>query len=447
MYNKYSHSKLINHIYNTLPMDEFVKGNFSRAGEIIDQYQELLKKCFEEAESKYLGNLNMKDYIAGELENLLKEKDELESQKKEIMDKLNEVKQLINKLKKENKGDRKWEAIYKKFEEFGSSPSDFEEFLGALKINNPENYKIGEDMIIRFLDSENYKKIKEWMEKNSIFLLKNKRNSITKKLSHKGNFMNIEKQINDIKTGRTQLGLERNIRDNVKEFFGKKINYYEEEDPRNLKAIYMDTVISRIILNKNTNEKLRNELIKKFNDKIGFWDYIWEIYRDLKIEERKIKEILEIENNVEINLKEEMINSIMKEIQYRVDFCKEQYPMWLDAINQSDIEHIEEKIRGEKTQSRNMEINSDRRAREVFFTLRDYLEHNELADKFEMIWDYDYWQIDIDVENFKNILNYLLKYMDEEDRKDIVERYGDWNAFKRIENESIKDDEQLELFN
>lgn len=44
MYDKYSSSNLISHIYSTLPMDEFVRGNFSRAGEIIDQYKKLLEK-------------------------------------------------------------------------------------------------------------------------------------------------------------------------------------------------------------------------------------------------------------------------------------------------------------------------------------------------------------------------------------------------------------------
>ena len=36
--------------------------------------------------------------------------------------------------------------------------------------------------------------------------------------------------------------------------------------------------------------------------------------------------------------------------------------------------------------------------------------------------------------------------MSEEDKKDVKERYGNWNTFKGIEKESIKENNQLSLF-
>ncbi|MEI8252584.1 MAG: hypothetical protein WCG25_02310 [bacterium] len=49
------------------------------------------------------------------------------------------------------------------------------------------------------MNSENYKKTKEWIADNNLWTLKSERNTITRKLNHKSNSMSIERQIYDIK--------------------------------------------------------------------------------------------------------------------------------------------------------------------------------------------------------------------------------------------------------
>lgn len=457
-YNKYNQSKLINHIYSTLPFDEFVKWNFSRAGEIVDQYNILIQKCLSEAEQKHLWNLSIREYLRIELSKLLNEKEELDNKKKELTEKINTIKNIKDikiKLKNEYEWNKIWAAIYKKFEELaftdeGFDCQEFEEFIERLKKENPDNYKKWEDIIVRFLNSDNYQTIKKcWkIDEYALWILKSDRKQITKRLNRKDNDMSVEKRINDIKIWIAKTNLQNQIDDDVKEYFGKKgLSYNEIEDPRSLKDIYIETLISRIVINKNTDSKLRNALIKNYTDKIWLWNYIWNIYIDLVAKEREIRQTLKIENNTKIDLHEEMIQSIIWEIKHWVDFCKNQYPMWLDAISQNDINYIEEKIRWNKIQSRNMEINSDRKAREVFYTLRDYLEHNDLEDKFEKIWNYDYWGIDIDINNMKNNLINLLKNMDSEDSDSIKENLSDYKTFWDIENEAFDNKNiQLELF-
>ncbi len=457
-YNKYNRSNLINNIYSTLPFDQFVKWNFSRAWEIVDQYNILLQRCLSEAEQKYLWNLNIREYLRTELSKLLKEKEELDNKKKEVIEKINtinNIKDVKIKLKNEYEWNKIWAAIYKKFEEVVFTDEYFdceelEEFIERLKKENPDNYKMWEDMIMRFFNSDNYQAIKKcWkIDKYALWMLNRERSQITKKLNRKDNDMSVEKRINDIKIGKTERNLQDQISDDVKEYFGKKsVSYNEEEDPRNIKTIYMETITSRIILNKNTDNKLRNELIKNHTDKIWLWNYIWNIYLDLIAKEREIRQALKIESDTEIDLHEEMVQSIIWEIKHWVDFCKDQYPMWLDAISQSDINYIEEKIRWDKNQSRNMEVNSDRKAREVFYTLRDYLEHNELEEKFEKIWNHNYRGIDIDINNMKKNLINLLRNMDSGDSDSIKENLSDYRVFWDIENKAFKHkDIQLELF-
>jgi hypothetical protein len=52
----------------------------------------------------------------------------------------------------------------------------------------------------------------------------------------------------------------------------------------------------------------------------------------------------------------------------------------------------------------------------------------------------------LDRKNLKEILAELFKYMDQEDKKDIVERYGEWHTFKEIQMSDRELDTQLELF-
>ncbi len=447
MYNKYNQAKIQNHIQSNLPMDEFVKWNFAKAGEIIDQYQEFLAICLDKANNKFLEWKSMTEYLKTQLENLGIEKDKLESELKDILDKMNERKKLTEELKKHKKLNKKWEAIWKKFKELKFDVNEFEDFLDDVKRNNPDNYKQGEEEINEFLDSESYKKIKEWNGQNSLWLLERERNNITRKLSHKSNTMNVKTLIEEIKTWKTKNMLENYISDDVKQIFWKKKDFYGREDPRSLKEIYMQTLSSMIILNKDADNKIRKELIKKYNDKIWLWKYVWDIYQDLKMNEFRIRENLWTQNNIEINLQEEIKKSIIEEIKYRIDFCKVQYPMWRNAIDDSDIDYLKHILNWEKSHAWNIEIDQNRRVREIFYTLRDYLEDIELENKFEMIWNYMYQWIGIDTAYIQNILIELFKYMDQEDRKEIEDRFGNYNLFKKIEEENKIENRQLELFN
>lgn len=447
MYDRHSKSKITNHIRATLPLEDFTKWNFSRAWEIIDSYENFLAICLSESKNKILWWENIEKHLYDELKKLESEKEKLESELKEILDKISEFDKLTVDLKKEYEWNKNWEAIRLNFKHKHFDAQELEDFLDEIAEKNWENYKKWEKEIKNFLNSENYKRIKEWQEKNNMRILKAKRNSIKKKLNHKSNKMNLDNQIEEIRNWRKKEMLQKNIKSQTKEIFGKKLDFFDrEEDTRSLKEIYMWELASMIILNKNTDNKLRHELIKRHNDKIWLWNYVWDIYWNLRLSENRIRENLWIENSIEINFSEDMKKSIIEEIKYWVNFCKEQYPMWHNAINDSDIESLEKFLNSEKKHEWNIEISENRRIREIFYTLRDYLEHSELENKFEMIWNYDYMWIETNINNLKNILKYLFKYMDENERKDIIERYGYWNTFKGIEKESIKENNQLSLF-
>jgi len=446
-YNQYNRSNLINHIYSTLPFEEFVKWDFSNAWEIINQYQILLKKCFENTEHQYLWNLNIKEYITNELAELLKQKEELEWKKKIVEEKLNEFKKIGNNLKNEFKSDEKWQTVWKKFSEMNFDTWEFEDFLYQLERKNPENYKLRKETIVKFLNSENYKKTKEWIADNNLWTLKSERNTITRKLNHKSNSMSIERQIYDIKKWKAAAQLSKNIEDDVKKYFWKKNEFYhEDEDHRDMQTIYMETLTSRIILNKKTDDKFRSELIKRYSDNFWLWKHVWDIYLELITKKNDIRKNLATENNKEINFEEEMIKLLIQEIDYWIKFCKGNYHMLWQGFDENDISYLEEKIKWEKKQSRNMEVLKDEKLYKIFRFLRDYLEHNELENQFEMMWNYSYRWIEMDANNMKKILSDLFKYMDKEDKEIIREWHKDRNAFKDIEERIPEKNNQLELW-
>jgi len=426
-------------------MDEFVRGNFSRAGEIVDQYQKLLQKCVQETTNKYLSWKTMKEHLDWGLNELLIEKEKIESELKEVLDKIDEIEKLAKELKKEKKKNNKREAIWKKFKEMKWDTNEFEDFLDAVKKANPDNYKQWEEEINEFLNSTNYQRIKKRHQENNMRNLKSKRNEMVRKLNHKGNSWNIEKQIEDIQKWRSKRQLEKNIEDDVKKYFWKKDEFHNrEEDQRSMMVLYIEIMNSRIILNRNIEEKLRREFIRKFQDKFWLWEYVWDIYQDLMIKNMEMKDSLKID--WDIYNEDKIKNKLIEEIGYWIDFCINNYNMWLEKLEEDDIKYLEDKLNEEKKHGRDMTKLNDDRLKKIFRILNGYLEDVELENKFEMIWNYLYQWISLDTKNIRDILKKLFKYINEEDKKYIIERYGDWNAFKEMEEEIVVTDNQLSLF-
>lgn len=309
--NKYDRPKITNNIYSTLPMNEFVAGDFSNAWEIVEQYNLLIQKCLTEASKKILWKKTIEQTISESLKSLLKETEKLKNKRASVLDKLKLFDQLKTQLKDEKKWNKKWEIIYIKLEEFNFDTEEFESFIEKIKQGNEEDYKKWEETITMFLGSENYKKIKEWgtIKGNKVISLKETSDKITWELDHPENEYNLEKSIVKVRGWTVGAELKKQIRDNVNEQLGKKNKFGSaSEDPRDLKTIYMETLTYKIIINKNTGYRLRSELIKRHDDKLWLRNYVRNIYLYLALKETQLIDKGGGKENATINEEEQSIN-------------------------------------------------------------------------------------------------------------------------------------------
>ena len=109
---------------------------------------------------------------------------------------------------------------------------------------------------------------------------KEARNEATHTLSHKSNRQNLEKQTDEIKSGREMAWIENQIRKDIFKIFKKLDHLSNITDQRSLQEMFTSFMTTDLIVDCNTKKQVKIDLIRNHTDKTGLFDHIRRIYRD-----------------------------------------------------------------------------------------------------------------------------------------------------------------------
>gem|GEM_PF-5670118 len=188
---------------------------------------------------------------------------------------------------------------------------NFTEFMLArdkLEINNPEKHKEAQGTYHDFLNSSHREKIQELQFEFS--KKKSDKNETTRKLSHKSNSSNIEKEIMEIKTGTRLFDINKEIKKEVEKILRKRGQIRDEKvDTREMKDFFTSIVATQLITDAKIQPRLKKELIRNHTDKLGLFDHI----RNLHTEHRfDIHKLIKDPEGKEMDVRDQMIESLVQ---------------------------------------------------------------------------------------------------------------------------------------
>lgn len=280
------------HFKEHLPMDEFAKGNFSQAHKIIDTYREYLKKCITSSTYKTTwGEENISTYLQKELANLEQQEKERTEKKIQAIQEIDDIQKKINNkkqtFKEEGKGNKFWDIYFNYLEKndwnmhslkhaFNESTENESKMTHIPKDHIQELHQVFENFIA---SAPAYRDQLEALGKE-IFYAKKRRNEANHMLTHKSNYMNIRKQIDDIKTGKEYIRITNQIHKDIFRTFKKMDHLGCIVDERSLQEIYTSIMTTELITDCTTNKNVKKGLIRSHTDKLGLFDHIRMIYKN-----------------------------------------------------------------------------------------------------------------------------------------------------------------------
>lgn len=311
--NPYKNDRLNYYLKKNLPMEEFATGNFSQVDKIMDVYKEYLKTCFDEAKKRYIGeNPDIKTHIGKDLEKLKQQYQEQTEIKWQSIKKMEDIKKEIQKEQEALEAEKKWDKSQDVFIKFMKKANwNFTNFINArdrLEIDNPKKHKEMQNTYHNFLNSLHTKKIQELQLEFS--RTKSDRNKAKRKLSHKSNSTNIEKEIKEIEIGTKWEQITRDIKKEVEKILRKRSSVGNDIlDSSDMKDFFTRIVCTQLITNANIQPRLKKELIKNHTDKLWLFDHI----RNLHTEHRyDIHKLINDPEGKEKDIRNQMIESLVQ---------------------------------------------------------------------------------------------------------------------------------------
>ena len=165
----------------------------------------------------------MNDYIQAQLAKLLPEQEALQKERADIQSQLQEQNTIISTLADQLEKqctDEISAAIFNKFKKLEYSADRLREFFYRLEEDYEDQYERAKDSYATFRKNPLFQSLDEiYVKKKSLI---EKRQANTHKLSHKSNYMNINKQIEDLQNGTEARDIEKNARQHVESVFMQK---------------------------------------------------------------------------------------------------------------------------------------------------------------------------------------------------------------------------------
>lgn len=438
---RYENTELLKSFSTLLPLDEFLKGNFSQGAKIIDAARTCIQQCFLERQKKYIGeHATIRSFIESELVRCLQEKKALEIERADLQEKIKPYTNKIKALEKYCQGNKIKQAILKKFAELDYKIENMCDFMDSLQHTNKEHYDIALNDYKEMSVAPEYMAFTDNSHTYKELIAQKKEN--TEKLSHKRNLRNMEKQVAELENGNRYDSLLAYIWEDVGKVFQKIDATWRQIDERDLETIYKETLYGRLVINRNTPKNQRQAILTNISDKVWLFHYLNELYNKLSMQEHLLK--VSPRGKTWDEIRREKFDVVMSWIQNTARDINQQVWFGVRTISEGDLTHIEGLFRGPKNSLFDKYV--DKIVKNFFTLAESHHETTDLEDKFTELWNYDFRQIDHDKQWLIQMCSVILDNMSAEER----EQVADYDAQKILGpyvRQKKENNPQINIFN
>lgn len=482
---RYQNYMIRNFLQQSLPMDEFLQGNFSRAWEIVHQYSNFLIQCFTNAKVEYIGTEHrlISDFIDNTVQQLGKEKEELEKVLADItteeVTKENEINAYFTTLLATYPDSEDRNAICSVYKKTNYDTDSYENEFHNLEYKNPQKHEKYLAHYHNLQSLELYQTLST--AAFELRIIKHKKSKQKKLLEGKADSLSNKNQLEYNSSWKHASDIISSIRTSIEKVFLKKDMLGDLIDDRDLFSIFLENITAQIINSPTTPKRIRKQYIERYQDKYGFFEYLLDMYQKLAYEELRIKSHIESAGSEDISgdvLPELRMITYSNVVEVAHETCGDTayqpHPLILNAavkvtntlrkrapelnryrdnLSDEDIEYVYTIIVSPKTQPWNMQRFNDERTKKIFRLLRDTSIDDEglIENVIEELWNADFFKLLHTTAHIHDILVDLYAAMSTSDTIEMYAMHKHEHSFHEIielaQAQKKKDTAaQLELF-
>lgn len=435
-------------IENELPLEQFKKGNFSQAHKIIDVYQDTITRLRNNFIRDSIWTNDINSYIDAEKKRIEQVFQDIKWKESEVNIIVPKQKKLIKELEIKYSERPYWKSLIKILKEnVKCNPKRFKWLISEYLDNNREERENISPIYYELIDDDLFKQLLALQDS-----IDEKKKEI-KTMKKDDRYTNIDKYYNALEKWFVKQSIENNAGEKIEEFFWKKI-WMSSFDERDLKTIFLEKIVDKLILSSNTDKKTRLNLIRSYENKLDLFFYIFnEIYQgrwlwsnytydaptninDIKAEWKDRTE--ELCNHVE-----ELINLVQN---------NEMKPIGLSDyyVTKEELTFLKNELqRPNKKHWLPNYTDGDKPIRNIWIKIWRILDDSNLESEYQSLRNFDFQNIAESKEDIKSLLWDIFNSMTVEEQSKFQNRYHDEHSMQRfienIKSKREKSDEQISI--
>lgn len=435
-------------IENELPLEQFKKGNFSQAYKIIDVYQETITRLRNNFMRDNIWTNDINSYIDAEKKRIEQVFLDVQGKETEINTVIKDQRKILKSLDVKYSKMPYWKGLIKILRgKTKCNPKKFKWLIESDFDNYPKNRDNAWTMYYELIDDDLFRQLLALQDS-----IDEKKKEI-KTMEKDDWYTNIDNYYNALERWFVKESKEASAKEKIEKIFWKKI-WVSTFDERDLKTIFLEKIVDKLILSSNTDKKTRLNLIRSYENKLDLFFYIFnEIYQGRWIWSNYTYDAPTNINDIKAEWKDRT-EELCNHVEELIDLVQKNE---MKPIGLSDYYVTKEELTFLKNELQNPNkkywlpnyTEGDKSIRDIWIKIWRILDDSNLESEYQSLRNFDFKNIAESKEDIKLLLWDIFNSMTVEEQSQFQNRYHDENSMQRfienVKSKREKSDEQISI--